>query len=75
MFELGIPLDPETERWILASRQSGVGVGGAAGAAPPPDGAQAGQHQVQPVPATSMHDGAAGSVGLPSPLWLRGSRV
>ena len=45
MFELGIPLDPETERWILASRQSGAGAGagGAASAAPPPDGAQGAQ--------------------------------
>ena len=32
MFELGIPLDPETERWILASRQNGAGAG-AGGAA------------------------------------------
>ena len=33
MFELGIPLDPETERWILASRQSGAGAGGRRSAA------------------------------------------
>ena len=39
MFELGIPLDPETERWILASRQSGAGaVAGAQGAQDPAPG-------------------------------------
>ena len=34
MFELGIPLDPETERWILASRRGGAG-GAAQGAQDP----------------------------------------
>ena len=53
MFELGIPLDPETERWILASRQIGVGVGAAG--APPPDGAQGAQGARDPAPQDAVH--------------------
>ena len=67
MFELGIPLDPETERWILASRQSGAGAGaGAAQGAQDPAPGDAAEQDAAAQPANA-HAPAAPVPIRPSP--------
>jgi transcriptional regulator with XRE-family HTH domain len=64
MFELGIPLDPETERWILASRRSGAG-GAAQGAQDPAP--QDAAEQDSAAPPANAHAAAALVPIRPSP--------